>query len=157
MKCSAAGVVAVLALVLSSAVAGADPVVPQVDTPCPVGLSEVMTWPSGFKMPLVCQDGRWKSVTTPQPPSDRWLSYGPDMTLHGEGMRNPEVRSGKWTGTPQDSTSRCRAEQSVVVGPGVVSQPETAEAQAGEPLEFTVLPRLFDITLSGNCLWERVV
>jgi hypothetical protein len=157
MKRSAAGVAAALALLLSSAVSSADPVVPQVDTSCPAGLAEVMTWPSGAKMPLVCQDGQWRSVTTPQPPSDRWLSYGPEMRLHGEGMRNPEVKSGKWRATPQDSASQCRAQQSVVVGPGVVSQPETAEAKAGEPLEFTVLPRLFDITLSGNCLWERVV
>jgi hypothetical protein len=157
MKRSAAGGVAVLALLLSSAVAVADPVVPQVDTPCTANLSEVTTWPPGAKMPLVCQDGQWRSVTTPQPPSDRWLSYGPEVRLHGEGMRNPEVRSGKWTATPQDSASRCRAEQSVVVGPGVVGQPEIAEAQAGEPLEFTILPRLFDIALSGNCLWERVI
>jgi hypothetical protein len=157
MKRSAAGAVATLALLVSSAVAAADPVVPQGDTPCSAGLAEVMTWPSGAKMPLVCHDGQWRSVTTPQPPSDRWLSYGPEMRLHGEGMRNPEVRSGKWTATPQDSASQCRAEQSVVVGPGVVGQPEIAEAQAGEPLEFTILPRLFDIALSGNCLWERVI
>jgi hypothetical protein len=157
MKRSAAGAVAVLAFLFSvPAVASADPPVPQADTPCPANLSEFMTWPSGAKMPLVCQDGRWQTVTTPQPPSDRWLSYGPEMTLHGEGIRNPEVRSGKWTATPQDSASRCRAEQSVVVSPGVVSQPETAEAQAGQPLEFTVLPRLFDLQLSGFCLWQRV-
>ena len=77
-------------------------------------------------MPLVCQrtERRWQTVATPAPPSDRWLSVGPAMTLHGEGRRNPDVRSGDWTATPQDSTSRCRAEQSTVVSPGVVSPPK---------------------------------
>ena len=56
------------------------------------------------------------------------------MTLHGEGRRNPNVGSGDWTATPQDSTSRCRAEQSTVVSPGVVSPPQTAEGPAGQPL-----------------------
>ena len=107
-------------------------------------------------MPLACQNDQWRPVTTPQPPGDRWLSYGPEITLSGEGRRNPNVRSGDWTATPQDSSSRCRAEQTVVVGPGVVSAPEAAEGQAGQPLEVTVLPRLFDMQLSGYCLWERV-
>ncbi len=41
------------------------------------------------------------------------------------------------------------------MGPGVVSEPEVAEANAGERLEFDVLPRLFDVRLSGYCLWTR--
>lgn len=77
------------------------------------------------------------------------------MTLHGEGRRNPDVRSGGWTATPQSADTRCRAEQTTVVGPGVVSEPEVAEANAGERLEFDVLPRLFDVRLSGYCLWTR--
>ena len=153
---SAATAVATLALLLSSAVATADPVAPQPDTPCASAFSDAMTWPSSAKMPLVCQDGQWRTVTSPQPPSDRWLSYGPEMTLHGEGRRNPNVRSGVWTATPQDSTSQCHAEQSAVVSPGVVSAPQTAEGQAGQPLEFEMVPRLFDLQLSGYCLWERV-
>ena len=151
----AATALATLALFLSSAVATADPVAPQPDSPCQSSYADVMTLPSGDTMPLVCQGGAWQAVTTPQPPSDRWLSYGPEMTLSGEGRRNPNVRSGEWTATPQDSTSRCRAEQTVVVGPGVVSPPEVAEGQAGQPLEVTVLPRLFDMQLSGYCLWSR--
>jgi hypothetical protein len=146
---------ATLALLFSSAVAAADPVAPQSDSPCSSNYADAMTLPSGAKMPLVCQGGRWQTVTTPQPPNDRWLSYGPEMTLYGEGRRNPNVRSGDWTATPLDSTSQCRAEQSVVVSPGVVSAPQTAEGQAGQPLEFTVPPRLFDIQLSGYCLWSR--
>ena len=100
---TAAGAVAALALCFLSAVA-ADPVAPQPDTPCPSDYAGAMTWPADAKMPLVCASGGlWQTVTTPAPPSDRWLSVGPAMTLHGEGRRNPDVRSGDWTATPQDS------------------------------------------------------
>lgn len=114
-----------------------------------------MTMPTGAKLPLVCQDGRWQALTTPQPPSDRWLSYGPEMTLHGEGRRNPSVKSGEWTATPQDPSGQCRAEQSAVVSPGVVGPPQVSEGQPGQPLEVQLVPRLFDLQLGGNCLWER--
>jgi hypothetical protein len=79
------------------------------------------------------------------------------MTLHGEGRRNPDVTSGGWTATPQDSTSRCRAEQSTVVSPGVVSPPQVTEGKPGQPLDVQLAPRLFDLQLSGYCLWERIV
>lgn len=154
MKCVAFAVAA-LTLLFSSAVAAADPVAPQSDSPCASAYTDAMTLPSGASIPLVCQGGQWHAVTTPQPPSDVWLSYGPALALHGEGKRNPNLRSGEWTATPQDSSSQCRAEQSVVLSPGVVGEPQTAEGQPGRPLEVTVLPRLFDIQLSGNCLWQR--
>jgi hypothetical protein len=158
MRLAASSAVAALAFSLPVApVSSADPVAPQPNTPCMSSLSDVMTWPAGATMPLVCQDGQWQNVTTPQPPSDRWLSYGPEMTLHGEGRRNPSVRSGEWTATPQDSTSQCRAKQTAVVSAGVVGPPQLAEGQPGRPLEFQVVPRMFDLQLSGYCLWERIV
>jgi hypothetical protein len=146
-----------LALLLSPAVAAADPVVPQPDTSCPANYSGVMTWPPDAKLPLVCQDGLWHTVTTPQPPNDRWLSFGPPMALHGEGRRNPDVASGDWAATPQDSASRCRAEQSTVVSPGVISPSQVTEGQPGKPLDVQLAPRLFDLQLSGYCLWERII
>ena len=42
---------------------------------------------------LVCQ-GSWSPADVPFPPNDKWLSVGPAMTLHGEGMQpQPEVRA----------------------------------------------------------------
>ena len=118
-----------------------------------------MTWPPNAKMPLVCVNQpngyQWQTVTSPQPPNDRWLSYGPPMTLHGEGMRNPSVKSGDWTATPQDSNSQCRAQQQAVVSAGVVGPPQTAEGKAGQPLSFQVVQKLFSIEMSGYCLWTR--
>jgi hypothetical protein len=147
------------AALLLSPTAWADPVAPHSDTSCASDLSGVMTWPQNDTMPLVCADQpgghQWETVTTPQPPNDRWLSTGPAVTLHGEGQRNPNVESGDWTATPQDPAGRCRAEQQVVVSPGVLGAPAVSESAPGEPLSFQVLPRLFTITLSGDCLWAR--
>jgi len=149
-------VVATLTLLLSApAVASADPEVPQPGTPCASDLTDAMTWPPHDKSPLECLDNQWQAVTTPQPPSDRWLSFGPPMTLHGQGRRNPDVASGAWTATPQDSNSRCRAEQRAVVEPGVIGAPQVAEGPEGQPLSFHVVPQLFSIDMSGYCLWTR--
>jgi hypothetical protein len=156
-----AGAATAIALLLWTAVtATADPPAPQADTACPADAAGAMTWPADATTPLLCVGApggeRWQAVTTPQPPSDRWLSVGPEITLHGEGRRNPSVRSGSWTATPRSAETRCRAEQSAVVAPGVVGAPATAEAAAGQELEFDVGPRTFDLRLSGNCLWTRV-
>jgi len=148
--------VSVVALLLSApALAWADPEAPQPGTACSVDMSDMMTWPSDARMPLVCANGQWQTVTSPQPPNDRWLSYGPAMTLHGQGMRNPSVESGNWTATPQDPGSQCRAEQETVVSPGVLSQPQVSEGKPGQPLSLQLLPRLFSIQMSGYCLWTR--
>jgi hypothetical protein len=156
---TAVATLAATAALFSPAVATADPIAPQPDTPCPSKFSDVMTWPPGYKMPLVCINQpngyQWQTVMSPYPTSDRWLSYGPEMTLHGEGKRNPSVMSGNWTATPQDSSSQCRAEQSAVVSAGVVGPPEIVEGQPGQPLEFQMVPRLFSTRMSGYCLWTR--
>ena len=141
-------------LLSSSAVAAADPVAPQPDTPCASNLSDAMTWPPDAKMPLVCRESmasRHDPATAQRP----MVELGPAMTLHGEGLRNPNVASGDWTATPQDSTSQCRAEQRAVVSPGVVGPPQVAEGQTGQPLSFQVVPRLFSIEMGGYCLWTR--
>jgi hypothetical protein len=154
-RATAITVASLTAALWSPTVATADPVAPQPDTPCASDLSDVMTWLPGAKMPLVCRAQQWQAVTSPQPPSDRWLSYGPAMTLHGEGLRNPSVKSGEWTAVPQDANSGCRAEQQAVVEAGVVGPPQVAESREGQPLSFQVVPRLFSIDMSGYCLWTR--
>jgi hypothetical protein len=149
-------VVATLALLFSApAVAFADPEVPQPGTPCASELTGAMTWRPDDRSPLECLNNQWQAVVTPQPPNDRWLSFGPRMTLHGQGLRNPDVASGAWTATPLDSNSRCRAEQRAVVEAGVVGAPQVAEGPEGQSLSFQVVPKLFSIALSGYCLWTR--
>ena len=156
--------VAALALSCAPACAHAEPqqpqpVTPQRDAPCSETLAGAMARLADGKTNLVCtgQGGgyRWSAFTSPYPLSDRWLTYGPELLLHGQGMRNPEIMSGHWTGKPQEPDAVCSAEQVTVLGAGVVSPPESATGEPGKPLEFSVSPTLFTIKLSGNCLWQK--
>lgn len=150
----AALLLAVTALV-TAAPSHADPAVPQPDTTCAADISEATTMPPGQSLPLVCRGQRWQATTAPADPSDRWVSFGPAMALHGEGLRNPNLMSGTWTATPLDPDSRCAATQQTVISAGVVGSPSVSEAPPGQQLSFQVPPRLFDITMSGHCLWVR--
>jgi hypothetical protein len=154
--------VAVTALAVAAGVwapwASADPAAPQPDSSCSSGLADALTQaPDGTFLACSSAGGgyRWQLFTGPYPSSDRWLSYGPALTLHGQGRRNPEILSGDWIASPQDPGSACRAEQSAVVSAGQVGPPQTSSGSPGQPLEFTVLPVVFTITLTGDCLWER--
>jgi hypothetical protein len=79
------------------------------------------------------------------------------MKLYGEGRRNASIASGDWIASPQEPDSSCRAEQVAVIDAGVVGPPRIDEGAAGQPLSFRVLPNLFSITMSGYCLWAKVV
>lgn len=143
-----------------AAPAHAEPAVPQLGGACPPEPAGVMTLLADQQTYAVCQrnpdgDYTWAAAPTPFEPNDAWRSYGPPISLHGQGMRNPNVISGAWTGIPQDPDAQCRAEQQVVVEAGVLSPPVVSEARAGEDLAVRLLPRLFSLTLSGDCLWTR--
>lgn len=102
-----------------------------------------------------CAGGRWAPYGDPYPSSDLWLSTaGTALQLHGQGMRNPEMLSGPWTGSPQAPDAQCRAEQTAVVSAGEVGEPQIAEGLPGQPLHFEVLPVMFTIALTGDCLWQ---
>lgn len=137
----------------------AGPVVPQADAPCAESLADALTrLPDGQTL-LECRSEpggyRWKPFAGPYPASDRWLSYGPALELHGQGRRNPEIMSGPWVGYPQDTVSRCSAEQAAVVSAGVVGPPQMSTGEPGQPLQFEVLPVVFTIKLTGYCLWQK--
>lgn len=143
---------AVAALLVAPS-AAADPVGPQPGTPC--SLDGVSTMPPGESMPLLCDGQRWHAATAPGDPSDRWVSFDAPMALHGQGLRNPNLLGGVWTATPLDPAARCRATQQAVISAGVVGDPVDSEGQPGQPLSLQVSSTLFDITMSGHCLWER--
>ena len=120
-------------------------------------MADAMTWPTGDGAPLVCLNGGWLPVADPYPFSDRWLSYGPAMTLHGEGRRNPTLASGDWTATPLTPESVCSATQlAVIPGSPTVGAPEVDQGNPGATLSLPVVPRLFSIEMRGNCLWQRL-
>jgi hypothetical protein len=150
-----------LAVLSAPTAAYADPVVPQPDTPCSPNLADAMTWLPEQKINLVCLQQpnhryQWTIVTSDYPSSDRWLTYGPGLTLRGEGTRNYNLRSGDWIALPQDPGSQCIEEQIAVVGAGVVSSPHVEAGATGQQLSFQVLPNLFSIMMKGYCLWRKV-
>jgi hypothetical protein len=149
------------ALLSSPARAVADPAVPAPGAPCSSNLADAMTRLPDEKTYLMCLNQpdlgyQWKTVAPDYPISDRWLTYGPELKLHGEGIRNSSIRSGDWIAFPQDSASQCRAEKAAVVSAGVVGSPQFGEGTTGQPLSLRVLPNLFSITMTGYFLWEKV-
>lgn len=143
----------------------AEPVVPQAGTPCTQNLdgalTQLLNYTTRVTTYLQCKNQpgvgyQWQVYDSPYPSSDRWLSFGPKLILHGEGQRNREIDSGEWMATPQDATSQCKAEQVAVVSAGTVGAPQVSTSEPGQPMKFTLQPLLFTVELSGNCLWEKV-
>lgn len=133
----------------------AAPTDPRSGTPCAAAVSGAMTWLPGEKAPLVCAGDQWQTVATPYPSSDRWVSYGPALTLYGGARQNPALEPGRWTATPLDPDSRCRAEQVSVTYGKADGQARVDEGEPGRPLALEVIPRLLTIEMSGDCLWQR--
>ncbi len=140
-------------------VAHADVVPPEVGHPCTAELADTMTLLPDESTYAACRWAglayAWAPAQTPFPPNDRWLSYGPPITLHGQGMRNPNLSSGQWTATPQDPEATCKVTETTVVEAGVLADPQVFEGEQGKPLTVEMLPQLFYAELAGNCLWAR--
>ncbi len=152
--------VAAGAAMLFPAVTYADVTVPATGSPCPAELAGSMTLLPDERTYVRCEeqpgaDFGWRQVQTPFDPNDTWLSYGPAITLHGQGMRNPNLTSGSWIATPQDTETSCKATQTTVVEAGVLAEPESTEGEPGTVLALQMLPRLFYVELAGNCLWAK--
>jgi len=153
-------VLVVAAVLVAPAVAHADTPVPQAGAPCAEDLADAMTQLPDGRDFLVCQgqpDGSyaWAAATVPFDPADKWFSYGSGITLHGQGFRNPNLSSGNWTANPLDPETVCGAEQVTVVSAGVLAPPQNSRGEAGRPLSVELLPKLFTVTMTGDCLWSR--
>ena len=154
-----------MALLAAAAVTGvpahADPSAPATVPACTQDLDGTMTLLPDEQTYAICQPGpvgfSWSPAPIPFEPHERWWSYGPQITLHGQGFRNPNLTSGPWTATPLDDDTRCGATQVTVIEPGVLAPPVVTEADpqssSGQPLNLEVLPKLFTIELTGHCLW----
>jgi hypothetical protein len=159
--CRTLGVAAAMVCaVVSGAVAHADVPEPQVGGGCSAELLDAMTLLADQTTYVQCRPAglgyAWAAVQTPFPPNDTWLSYGEDpITLHGQGMRNPNLSSGRWTATPQDPETACRATQTTVVEAGVLAAPQVSEGEQGKPMNLEMLPSLFYAELAGDCLWVK--
>lgn len=160
MAAAAGALVWTLALAVFPGAAAADVITaPQVGAACAADLADAMTLLDDEQTYAACRDTgaghAWSAVQTPFEPNDTWLSYGPPIILHGQGMRNPNLTSGPWNAVPLDPTSTCKAEQQTVVEAGVLSEPQVIEGEQGRPVSLQMPPKLFYVTLSGTCLWTR--
>ncbi len=165
MKKMAAGVAAVAVSAATTLIAPplvtAEPAAPQPGTPCSESIAGALTQLPDLMTVLQCGDQhsgeyRWQTFDYPYPNSDRWLTYGPQLTLHGEGQRNREIDSGDWIAYPQTSDGQCKAAQLDLRGEGERSQPQVSTGEPGQPLKIRVLPLLFTVELTGYCLWQKV-
>ena len=167
---AAAVVITAVGILVDAPRVVAEPVAPRQDMPCQEDLSGALTQLPDQRTILQCQlqggERRWRGFSSPSPKSDRWLTYGPAVTLHGEGRPNREVDSGEWIAFvshdkddgcwPQEPEGQCEARQRAVVAAGVLSPVQTSTSKPGQPLTFQMLPLLFTVELRGNCLWQRV-
>lgn len=130
---------------------------PQLGSACATDLAGAMTLLADQTTYVICQQPGlvWTAAPTPFPPNDTWLSYGPAITLHGQGMRNPNLTSGPWRATPRNPETTCRVTQTTVVEAGVLADPQVTEGQKGQPLAVAMQPALFYVELAGDCLWAR--
>jgi hypothetical protein len=166
MKHLVAACIAMLAMTCSGTVIGpsaarADPEPPGPDTPCAEGVAGALTQLPDHKTLVRCQkqqdnDFGWQIFTAPYPNSNRWLTYGPQLILLGEGQPNREIDSGDWIAYPQVAEGQCTAEQQAVVRAGELSSPQISTGERGQPLQLQLLPLLFTVELTGPCLWQKV-
>ncbi|OMC39855.1 hypothetical protein A5740_25865 [Mycobacterium sp. GA-1841] len=138
----------------------AETTAPQPQTSCTESFSGALTpaepgQTGNDRRLLLCDGAVWQAFDGPYPSSDRWLTTGPPLILHGQGRRNPDAKAGTWLGMPQTAEARCRAEVVDVLGAGRTSEPETVSAEPGQSLTFAVSDHMFTTTLSGYCLWAR--
>ncbi|WP_166905286.1 hypothetical protein [Mycobacterium sp. DL440] len=138
----------------------ADTTAPQPDASCTESLAGALTPADPGQLGnnrrlLMCDGVIWQAFGGPYPSSDRWLTTGPQLILHGQGRRNPEAAAGTWLAIPETAEARCSVEVVDVLGAGKTSEPETFSAGPGQSLTFEVSDHMFTAKLSGYCLWTR--
>jgi hypothetical protein len=153
--------VTTVGILIAPAVATADPVTPQLGAPCPESVAGAMTQLPDLMTFVQCRNQRsgeyrWQTPESPYPNSDRWLTYGPQLTVHGEGQRNREIDSGPWVAYPQSPDSHCTAAQLDLAAAGERTPARVTSGEPGRPLKLQVLPLLFTVELTGHCLWQKV-
>lgn len=153
MRRQAVAAAAALAALVSAPIAVAEPSAPQPGSPCDAALVGGLTTTADAT--LECAPQGWRAVSTPTPSSDTWVSLGPPVKVHGNGLRNPQLQSGEWTGTPLDPGTRCTVQQVPVLRGVGAGPPEDLEGERGQPLSFTTPELVFSIEFGGACLWQR--
>jgi hypothetical protein len=149
-----------VAALLTAPLAVAEPIAPQPDSACSSDVAGALTQSADRSTVLRCDGAstsgyRWHTDDDPYPHSDRWLSYGPAITLDGDGQRSREVDSGDWTGYPQSADVGCTATQHAIAAAGGAAPPDSTRGEPGQPLRVRLAPLLLSVEFGGYCLWQR--
>lgn len=147
------------------------PVVPRAGDACSSALAGAWTWnfeqaASGPFTQLLCEvvsrgDYEWR-VSPSVSPIRKWLTlgYGNDGEIKSTLFSGLPDGDGKysitypstWTGSPQAPDAQCLAEQS----PSPGSYNATAvTGVTGQTVVVRLIPDLFNLRLSGYCLWQQ--
>jgi hypothetical protein len=145
-------VAAVATALVTAPVALADPAT---DTSCTPALAGVMSKKPAADVVMLCKDRMWYPQPADAPPSDRWVSFGPTLTLHGEGLPDPNLVQGSWNAIPLGPWTRCRSVQQTGYAPGAISKPVADQGSPNTPMSFEVEANVVTIQFSGYCLWMR--
>ena len=140
------------ATVIAAPTAGADPAT---DTSCTPELEGVMSKRATSDVAMLCKDRMWWPQPVDAPPSDRWVTFGPTLTMRGQGLPNPNVVQGSWLATPIGPWTRCRSMQQSGVAPGAISPPLEDQGPPNQPMLFQIDPNMVSTQFSGYCLWVR--
>src|SRR3954454_7467672 len=134
MKHLVAACIAMLAMTCSGTVIGPsaareDPEPPGPDTPCAEGVAGALTQLPDHKTLVRCQkqqdnDFGWQIFTAPYPNSNRWLTYGPQLILHGEGQPNREIVSDVLIANAQVGKGQYIIKQQAYYRAGELSSPQ---------------------------------
>jgi len=148
----ACAVIATAAALSAAPIAAADPAT---DTSCTPALAGVMSKKSTSDVVMLCKDQMWYPQPADVPPSDRWVTFGPTLTMRGEALPNPNVLMGTWTAKPLGPWTRCRAVQQSGVAAESISKPLVDQSPPNSPMAFDIGFHVVTARLSGYCLWER--
>jgi hypothetical protein len=146
---------AVLVAIVTATLCGAPVAVadPATDTSCTPALEGVTTKKLEADVVMLCRDGMWYPQPADAPPSNRWVSWGPTLTLRGEALPNPNINMGRWLARPLGEWTRCRSLQQTGVAAGAVSKPIADQGSIDVPMLFDIVTNAVTVHFSGYCLW----
>ena len=122
----------------------------------PADSVDAMTWPPGRQNAAGVPGRPVAAGDTPHRRATAGSAYGPPMTLHGEGRRNTNITVGRLDrNAARTADTRCRVGAVDRHRPRCCRHTRDRRGPAGQRLEVQFAPRLFDLTLSGDCLWTR--
>lgn len=142
-------------VVFATGTAYADPATPQAGAPCWASVdggaldnAQTLT-PQGEVLLCVKNDqgSQWQHLDGLQRPVETFFTAGPEQTLTAEDIGDATV----WVSAPAGSGAVCTA----VEIPSDGGQPVTKTNDLGHFNDFSLIPNLSTLKVSGHCNWRK--